>query len=522
MRVTGVRPPATDRRGDARLCGSGGARTLTVVEPSQGAGLGVQLLGGFAVWVAGEQVPDSSWRLRRAKSVIKLLALAPERRLHREQLVELLWPGEDPAGNSLHQVLYTARRALGPVAGERLTLRDDVVALAGDDVWVDVDAFERAAADARDRRTIEAYRAARERYPGDLLPEDRYEDWTTARRESLRETYLALFVEEAEVQAGDGDGAGAIATLQRAVVADPLHEAAHRALMGVFAAEGRRQQALAQYQLLRDALRRELEADPDPETRRLYREILAGQHEEAEPERAAEALPSGLPRQLTSFIGRERELSELERMLEHTRLLTLTGPGGAGKTRLSIELAARRGGDFEAGARVVELAPIADPALVVEETATALGVQVRSDREPVESIARQIADRSLLLVLDNCKHLVDACARLADRLLRECANLCVLATSRERLRIHGEVAWRGPPLSLPEREPDPAGLHRSEAGRPFCQRAQEAAPGFALNTGNVGPVAEICRRLDGMPLALELAAARAAALSPAQIAERLG
>src|SRR5919198_1135384 len=430
MRVTGVRPPATDRRGDARLCGSGGARTLTVVEPSQGAGLGVQLLGGFAVWVAGEQVPDSSWRLRRAKSVIKLLALAPERRLHREQLVELLWPGEDPAGNSLHQVLYTARRALGPVAGERLTLRDDVVALAGDDVWVDVDAFERAAADARDRRTIEAYRAARERYPGDLLPEDRYEDWTTARRESLRETYLALFVEEAEVQAGDGDGARAIATLQRAVVADPLHEAAHRALMGVFAAEGRRQQALAQYQLLRDALRRELEADPDPETRRLYREILAGQHEEAEPaaQRAAEPLPSGLPRQLTSFIGRERELSELE--------------------------------------------PIADPALVVEETATALGVQVRSDREPVESIARQIADRSLLLVLDNCEHLVDACARLADRLLRECAKLRVLATSRERLRIHGEVAWRGPPLSLPEREPDPAGLHRSEAGRPFCQRAQ--------------------------------------------------
>jgi predicted ATPase/DNA-binding SARP family transcriptional activator len=486
------------------------------VEASEGDGLGIRLLGAFAVRVAGTPVADGAWRLRRAKSLVKALALAPERRLHREQVVELLWPGGEPVGNGLHQVLYSARRALG--AGEHLLLRDDVIALAGDDVWIDVDAFERAAAAARHAQTIDSYRAASDLYAGELLPEDRYEDWTTARRESLRETHLALLVELAELQAGADDVGGAIATLQRAVVEDELHEVAHRALIRLFAQDGRRQQALSQYQQLREVLRRELAADPDPETRRLYREILAGQHD---PEAVA-AAPSGLPHQLTSFVGRERELSELEGLLGHTRLLTLTGPGGAGKTRLALELAARRAGDFETGMRVVELAPIADSALVVEETAAAFGVQPRSDGELVEALAAQIGEQRLLVVLDNCEHLIDACARLADSLLRACPNLHVLATSRERLRIHGEISWRVPPLSLPQLSEDPAELERSEAAALFCQRAAQAAPGFAITTENVAAVAEICRRLDGMPLAIELAAARAAALSPAQIAERLG
>jgi predicted ATPase/DNA-binding SARP family transcriptional activator len=481
------------------------------VESWDGAGLGIQLLGAFGVRVDGAPVPDAAWRLRRAKSLVKLLALAPERRLHREQVVELLWPGGDPAGSGLHQVLYTARRALG--AGEHLVLRDDVVALVGDDVRVDVHAFELATEAARDDRTIDAYRAALGLYAGELLPEDRYEDWTAARRESLRETYLALFVELSDLEVAAGDVSGAIATLQRAVVEDPLHERAHRALMRVFADDGRRQQALAQYQMLREALRRELAADPDPETSRLYREVLAAQHEPP---------PSpSLPQQLTSFVGRERELAELVGLLRHTRLLTLTGPGGCGKTRLAVELAGRVQGDFAAGVRIVELAPIADPALVVEETAIALGLQPRSDRDACELLAEHIGTQRLLVVLDNCEHLIDACAQMVDRLLRACPELRVLATSRERLRIHGEVSWRVPSLSLPDPALDPAELERSEAVRLFCQRAADAAPGFALTPDNVEAVAEICRSLDGMPLALELAAARAAALSPAQIAERL-
>ena len=343
--------------------------------------LEVRLLGGFSASTAGRAVPDDAWRLRRAKSLVKLLALTPERRLHRDQVTEALWPGGDPADNALHQVLYTARRALGGAdeSGLRLALRDDVVTLAGDDLWVDVEVFERAAAAARAEPSLDAHAAALALYTGELLPEDRYEDWTAARRESLRETHLGLLVELSEIQAAAGDTTAAIETLQRAVVEDPMHEVAHRSLMRLFACSGRQQQALAQFQLLRDTLQRELAAEPDPETRALYRELLAGAHEtDAEDEGHAQpaARAPVLPHQLTSFVGRQRELSELHEALNRTRLLTLTGPGGCGKTRLALELAARREADFEHGVGVVELAPVSDPALVADQTVTALGLGV--------------------------------------------------------------------------------------------------------------------------------------------------
>src|SRR5207244_1100470 len=198
------------------------------VARSAEAGLALRLLGRFDARVAGRSIADGAWRLRRAKTLLKLLALTPEHRLHRDQVTEALWPGGGQGSGGLHQVLYTARRALASAedgrASTRLTLQDDVVALDRDSLWIDVEGFERAATTAREARTVAAVSAALESFGGELLPEDRYEDWTTARRESLRETYLALRVELGELLAEAGDAPGAVEALQRAVVEEPLHE----------------------------------------------------------------------------------------------------------------------------------------------------------------------------------------------------------------------------------------------------------------------------------------------------------
>ena len=489
-------------------------------------------------------VPESAWRLRKAKSLIKLLALTPDGRMHREQAGELLWPDRttDSAANNLHQALYVARRALegaGADALECLALRDDMLVLS-DDRPVEIDAaeFEQAAEVARAANTTEAYRDALALYGGELLPEDRYEDWAAARREALRELHLALLLELGERSADAGDAAGAVEALQRAVVDDPLHEEAHRRLMRLFAEMGRRLQALAQYQQLRQTLRREYEADPDPETRRLFQDILAGRFDPVGPTQApAESRPPGarrgpktgaapghnLPVQLTSFVGRERELAELRRQLDRSRMVTLTGPGGAGKTRLALEVAAERLRDYDDGVWLVELAALADPGLVAQETAVVLGLQLHSQDDAGAALARLIGDRRLLLLLDNCEHLIGSCARLAEALLRACPALTLLATSREPLRIGGEVTVRVPSLGLPDPglEVPARELMRFESIRLFAERAADAAPGFRLTDENASEVADVCFRLDGMPLAIELAAARAAVLTPAQMAARL-
>ena len=307
--------------------------------------------------------------------------------------------------------------------------------------------------------------------------------------------------------------------------------------MRLFAATGRRQQALAQYHKLRDTLRRELADDPDPQTALLYRALLRGdadpdppepdlgrQTARTPPERAAEPARHNLPIALTSFIGRDRELPEVTRLLACNRLLTLTGAGGAGKTRLALQAARGRVGSFQDGVWLVELAGLGDAALVPAATASALGLTLPPQRSDLDEMAALVGSSDTLLILDNCEHLITACAEMAEYLLASCANLRILATSREPLRVPGEVTWRVPSLALPTPRPvgGDRGAGRIESVRLFCERAANAAPGFALSDDNAAAVAEICFRLDGMPLALELAAARIAALSPAQIADRLG
>jgi predicted ATPase/DNA-binding SARP family transcriptional activator len=473
--------------------------------------LDIQLLASFAVQVDGTPVPEDAWRLRKARALVKLLALAPGHRVHREQAVALLWPDRaDDAravANNLHQAVYAARRALdaaGADGGAILALRDDVLALTGD-VRVDALELEAAITAARAAGTPAAFEHALAGAGGELLPEDRYEDWTTERREALRELVTGAYLDLAQLV--DEDAAAEV--LQRALALDPLHERATRHLMRAYVQAGRRQRALEAFEQLRTGLRNAYAADPDSKTRRLYRELLAGNAD------GTDSIAAALPLALTSFIGRARELGEVARLLSRTRLLTITGPGGSGKTRLALEAAARAHGEV----RLAELAPLADPALLPAPVAAGLGVKLPSDVDPVEGLARAVGERELLLVLDNCEHLVAATAELAAALLARCPGLRILATSREPLHIAGEVAWRAPSLSLPAGDADPLA---SEAVSLFIDRATAAAPELELGRDDVEAAATICRRLDGMPLAIELAAARIRHLSPAQLAERLG
>jgi len=231
-----------------------------------------------------------------------------------------------------------------------------------------------------------------------------------------------------------------------------------------------------------------------------------------------------LPLELTSFIGREREVAELAELLGDRRLLALCGPGGSGKTRLALALAQEMVEDFEDGVWWVDLASISDPKLVPLTVAKALGVREMPDRSLSESLAEYLGPRTSLVILDNCEHLIYGGAALADALLRRCPYLKILATSREPLRVAGETIWMVPSLSLPDPQwqPNAEQLADYEALRLFVERAEQASANFTLTDRNAPVVARLCRRLDGIPLAIELAAARVRALTVEQISERLG
>src|SRR5215470_6699453 len=230
-----------------------------------------------------------------------------------------------------------------------------------------------------------------------------------------------------------------------------------------------------------------------------------------------------LPAELTSFVGRRGELAEVRRLLAASRLVTLTGPGGVGKTRLALRAAAGLARAFRDGVWLVRLDQLRDEALVAPAVAGALGLQDRAGYAPEAAVAEYLAERQLLLVLDNCEHVVDAVAKLADVLLREAGGLRVLATSRESLTMTGETVLAVPPLAAPDagERLSVAELARFPAVGLFAERATQVVPGFAVTEANMEPVARICRRLEGMPLAIELAAAQTPVLSAEQIEARL-
>ena len=286
---------------------------------------------------------------------------------------------------------------------------------------------------------------------------------------------------------------------------------------------------MGQYERLRDALFREFGAEPEAATVRLHEEIWAGTFPSAQSPPAAVS-PSGelpaaggrhnLPLARTSFIGREIETLEVKRLLAMTRLLTLAGVGGSGKTRLALEVASDLAGAYPDGAWLVELAALSEGELVPQAVARALGVREQPGRPVTEALEDALRARKMLLVVDNCEHLIEAAVRLVDALLDSCPGLRVLATSRETLGAAGEVAWVVPSLTVPGTS-TAAKLEGYESVRLFIERARQRDPSFVLTPRNGPVVAQVCRRLEGIPLAIELATARMGVLSVEQIAERL-
>ncbi|MFF3456845.1 tetratricopeptide repeat protein [Streptomyces sp. NPDC002730] len=486
----------------------------------------IGLLGGLDVAVGDRRVAAGAWRLRKARSVLKLLALAPGHRLHRDRLYDLLWPDLDPeaASNNLHQVLHAVRRALATAGtpGDVVVLRDDMVVLGPDGgVRVDLDELEEATRRASAGGRPADYRAALALAEHELLPEDTFEPWTQEVRSAIGVRRTGLRLALAETLEREGRAAEAVEVLRSLIADDELNEPGHRALMRVLAAAGRRRESLAVYEQLRDALRGDAGSDPDPQTREFYRTLLVGSVEEPAGRRPVHR--HNLPAQMTSFIGREREIVEVEELLARSRLLTLTGPGGCGKTRLAVAVAAHHVEAVRDGVWFVDLAALTDPRSVPDAVAAVLDIQLSPSNRTQAALVTQLAGRELLLVLDNCEHLVDSCAALVADVLAHCRGVVVLATSREPLQAYGERTWRVPSLGLPDvrRLPPPAELGRVSSVRLFVERATEAVPRFQLDADNAAAIAQICFRLDGMPLALELAAARVRMLTPRQIAERL-
>ncbi len=269
-----------------------------------------------------------------------------------------------------------------------------------------------------------------------------------------------------------------------------------------------------------DLGKHELKDLPAPE--QLYQVTAPGLERDFPPLRSIDSRPNNLPRQLTTFVGREREIAEAKQVLASSPLVTFTGPGGVGKTRLAVELAGEMLDEFAEGMWFVDLGPLTEPSFVAPAVAQSVGVMHAPGQPILDTIIEHLHGRRVLLVLDNCEHLLDEAARTVDALLRGCDALRVLATSREGLAIAGEAVFAVPSLSSPDPSiATPADVQRYEAVRLFLERATAAAPGFRITAQNASAVAQICRRLDGVPLAIELAAARVRALPVEQIAARL-
>ncbi|TDC62361.1 AfsR/SARP family transcriptional regulator [Actinomadura sp. GC306] len=484
------------------------------------------VLGPLAVWTddgTPVHVPEA-----KVRTLLAVLLTGPGRPVSSDRLTDALW-GDDPPRNPRGTLQARVSQLRGildaaePGGRDLIAFRPAGYVLGTPPETVDAGRFTALLRLAQGT----ADPLARARLLGDALALWRgpayagFADAEFARAPAttLEEDRLTAVEEHAEARLDLGEHAAVAAELAAAVARHPLRERLRAAHLRALYRAGRQNEALAGYHDLRERLAGELGVDPSPELAALYHSML---QQDPSLDRDPPAAPP-LPVPLDELVGRESEIGAARALLAAHRLVTFTGTGGVGKTRLALETAARSAADHPGGVWAVELAAVR-PATADElagHAARVLGLRDESAARPVERLGAALRGRRALLVLDNCEHVAEPAAELAERLLGDAPGLRILATSREPLGVPAERLLVVPPLDLPGREAAPAELRRSGAVRLFAARAAAASPGFALDEDTAPWAAAICRRLDGVPLALELAATRVRALGVRELAARL-
>ena len=485
--------------------------------------LDFRVLGGIEVVRHGQPVPIGGPKPRLALAV---LAAHRGSVVSTDRLCDELWGGSPPADPSgvLQSHLSRLRRILRPDA--EILARPPGYVLQIPDDTIDAARFEllckRASASSDPTATVEMLETALACWRGSAFEEFAEHDWARFEAMRLDELHIVAQEELFEARLALGDHVPLIGDLDAFVAQHPLRERLWQQLIVALYRSGRSAEALRQAEAFRTLMQEELGLDPSPVLRELEGRVLNEDPTLLQPPVASRrSVMRQVRAESTRLVGRADELRLLTGWLQVHRLVTLTGPGGVGKTRIAMRLAGELWDEFDGEVFVAELAPVSDPASTVGAIATALDVQQRQHLSIEDTLVEYLRARRALLVLDNCEHLRGTIASLSERVLSWCPDVTILATSREVLGLPGEQVWRVRPLVIPDEGSAPPIAAEAPAARLFVERAIAARPGFALGPDNVDDVIEIVRHLDGLPLAIELAAARIRALSPATLAERL-
>ena len=489
--------------------------------------LQIRLFGPMEVVIGGKPMP--SLRSRKGHWLLALLVLNAGREVDRSRLAGLLWPETDETAalGNLRRTLTDLRQALGAESARIESPTSRTLKIDLDGAYADVLEFDSGIRNG----DIASLHSAVGLYRGELLS-GCAEEWVTQERSPREEEALAAFEALAEDALEKDNPHEAVRLIRRAAAINPWRENLQRCLLRALSADGDHAGLIVAFREFREALQRDLNARPDPETMALFSKLRSEARVHAvasvppiveHPASRPAARNVHLPHAVTPLVGRAQETQDVRKALSRSRLVTLAGAGGVGKTRLAVNVAATLENEFPDGIWFIALGSINEPSLVAKTVSSTMGIEERGGKAPVEGIKERVGSGDILLVLDNCEHLQDASGELAMELLEACGGLRILATSRHALGVGGEVTWRVPPLALPtdDSELSLAEMQTCEAVSLFEARAAACEPRFELNAANSAAVCAICRRLDGIPLAIELAAARVKVLPVDEIAARL-